>query len=525
MTPAIPAAGEFAGPLPVPADNRAGQSLAWEFPGHGDPTLRCGRETKVGHRKVDGRWCLWDEIYRCPASECPVCFNQPGGYASREAEAISARLDAYFEMRNALASRAPLRRRAIRKDRLAELLLSRASEGREWDPPSARLRERARRLLVVAERDRGRSRVRRPIHVVVCPPEERWGEIAEAGADRKLRAEMYEQARMRGVDGACAIFHHTRLRSSRWDANASLFEPDDLDVPHLGPHWHLIGDGWVSPRGPLHERSHELSVEIRGRSLSFLGALRALERPLPRSSRAFQARVLALSLPPFNHLAATVAGARPEARAEWVVSNKGVRVSVYQTAFYCLTHAGFARRAGNLPPPEIGFSARNDGSGSPRRNRAPVETVTWFGTLAPRTFPRPREPVGPHICARCGEEIGPRDATPVAYLACGPPPKGDVDGDPGDWRAEGLTAPTSKDELSERLARHLRTGSWKYRAPRGLERWEMETANAEADEEWSRGEWDRVEASVYEQHGTRPRSRREIRAAFNEAMREERWST
>ncbi len=74
------------------------------------------------------------------------------------------------------------------------------------------------------------------------------------------------------------------------------------------------------------------------------------------------------------------------------------------------------------------------------------------------------------------------------------------------------------------MTHRLRRGTWKLRELRGLERWETETANAEAVEEWARCEWDRIEGSVYESsRGTRPRSRsrRETRVAFNDAVREE----
>ncbi len=411
--------------------------IGWEFSGHGDATLRCGRETKVGHRRLNGRWCLWDEVYRCPASSCPICYNQPGGYASRESESIDGELTQYFDWRNSVAHRGALRRRG----------------------------------------DRERSHLRKPIHVPVAPPEERWAETYTTEGYRALRAEMYEQARMRGVDAGVAVFHHVRLRSSRWDANASLFEPDELDVPHLGPHWHIIGDGWVTPRGPLHERAHEIALEHKDQALSVLGRLRSLElESLPRSTRATQAHNLAYSLPSvFRGRTEACAQARTDARVEWAVSNKGVRVSIYQTAFYLLTHAGFARRVQN---------ATQVGASYPRA-RSPVETVTWFGMGEFRRAGGRKETVLTHICARCGEEISHRDVIPVAYLPAGPPPKGDVEGDPSEWRAEGLNVATSRAEVSLRMARRLRTGTWKVREPRGLERWEISQANDESDRAWS----------------------------------------
>jgi hypothetical protein len=514
-----PAAAELA--LPVigesPAEDGTSVALEWSFPGHGSARARCGKVVKVGHCKSDERWCLWDELYRCRSHSCPECFDKPGGYAYSEAQAISDRLEKYFDLRNLAVIRGWELRRAARFDRAADKRERGARRGRA---------RAIRRFRIEAARARGRSHCRKPVHVVVAPPPERWGEISTVEGYRALRAEAYEQARMRGVDGGVAVFHHKRLRSSRWAGNASLFEPDELDVPADGLHWHIVGDGWVSPRGPLHQRSHQIAVDHQDQARNVLQRVRSLEREqLPRASRAALARNLAFSLPSiFYGLTEAAARARGAARAEWFVSNKGVRASVFQTALYVLTHAGFASLTGSLPEPTELPEMSRVVTSYPRA-RGPVETVTWWGSCSARSFPVPTEPSKTCVCKRCGERIGARAPIPVVYLPAGPPPAGDVDGNPDDWRAEGLTPPTNRAEISERLARRLRRGTWKVRSPRGLERWQIQSANAEADEEWSRSEWDRVEASVYGADVRPAGNRRATREAFDEADREERWSS
>lgn len=481
--------------------------LFWHFPGHGAARGICQTVTKVGHHKTNGRWCLWDQLYSCPASECPACFDQPGGYAGREAAAIADRLEKYFDWRN--------------------LVIIREGEAR-----------RAQRLLgrkdaIARRRSLGRARNRRPVHVIVAPPPERWAEIRTIDGYRSLRTEAYEQARERGVDGGVAVFHHQRLRSSRWNGNASHFEPDELDVPADGPHWHIIGDGWVEPRGPLHQRAHDLAVRHQDVARLFLDRVRELEtRPLPRPTRATLSGYLKYSIPPVLYgLTEAFAIARHKARAEWFVSNLGVRVSVYATAFYILTHAGFAS-----PPssPEMSRVVT-----SYPRGRAPVQTVTWWGSCSARSFPVPLEPVEERVCERCGEAIGAKDVVPVAYLPAGPPPEGDIDGNPEDWRAEGINVPVSKEERSVRLLRKLTNGAWRYREPRGLERWEIESANHNANvdaiasgdspdataSDGLRQHWsDRQDyGNTHEAHaGLRPlRRRSSAREDFNLALSEE----
>lgn len=521
-----------------PSPGSTALPIVWEFPGHGDATAKCGLEKKVGHRKLNGGWCLWDELYVCPAHECPVCFSRPGGYASREAASIADEIERYFGWRNAIGTRSHFQRLAIARERLVaqlrvaleskaiqsaqrrlERLRSRYKRiGKEVGRKALRaygdriradlkrasgrvshlrsemrkIHRRVNQLRVAAERDRGRAHYRRPIHVTVGPPPERWAEIYTTEGYRVLRAEAYEQARARGVDAGVVVFHHIRLRSSRWAGNASLFEPDELDCPVDGPHWHIIGDGWVIPRGPLHDRAHELAVEHRDRARGLLARLQWVgQAQLPRASRATLSRQLACSIPSvFYGLSEAAAHARDVARAEWFVSNLGVRVSVYETAHYVLTHAGFARVRSDAPeftvPPEK-LSRRG---GTYPRARGPVETVTWFGMSEFRRSVDRQDSPERHVCARCGELLGPHDVVPVAYLPAGPPPKGDLEGKPDEWRAEGLNVPRSRAEISTRLERKLRTGRWKLRELRGLERWEFAWANTEAqvaafqDEEW-----------------------------------------
>jgi hypothetical protein len=476
-----------------------GVRIVWGFPGHGSARLICGKVTKVGHRKASGRWCLWDELYRCRSHECPECFDQPGGYACSEAKSIADRLEKYFELRNLALIRGWERRRAHRFDQAA------FSVDREARREVART---VRWLRVEAGRARGRARVRKPVHVVVAPPPELWDRVDTPGGYRELRSEAYEQARERGVDGACAVFHHKRLRSSRWDGNASLFEPDELDIPADGPHWHMIGDGWVLPRGPLHERANEVAHDFLGEARHLLAAVRLVERVVGTTFRPTAARLsgdLRYALPSLRYHSDETERARVEARAEWFVSNLGVRVSVFQTALYVLTHAGFARKMSRV---ETSYP----------RARAPVETVTWWGSCSARAFPALSAPLEPVVCLRCGELLGGRDVIPVRYLGSGPPMAGDLDGEPEEWRAEGLKVAVSRVETSMRLARRLNSGTWRFRKPRGLERWEVESANNAADVEWAL-HLDYL--ASHEDHGARAR-RLPVRDNFNHAWDEER---
>jgi hypothetical protein len=502
----------MAGALPVPpvpdveaiaSDCRIGDvvPLEWHFPGHGTarPGL-CGCLTKVGHRRAStGRLCLWDEIYRCRCSSCPECFDKPGGYATSEAKTIADRLEKYFDLRNLALIRGLERRRSAKLEaRATDLCRAPSTEHAAVGDGALGRTRLIRWLRAEATRARGKAHVRKPVHVVVAPPPERWGEIFDVDGYRALRAEATEQARARGVDGAVAVFHNKRLRSSRWEGNASIFEPDELDVPTDGPHWHMIGDGWVSPRGPLHERAASLESEYHDRARSLLERIRwSGTEPVHRATRHAWAWRLRYSLGPVYGLGhTTLAAARHEARSEWFVSNLGVRVSVFQTAFYVLTHAGFAARSTPVQDESDGSTASDPSPKMSRvetsypRGRSPVETVTWWGDCSARSFPMSPESTDVRICAHCGDSLSPGEVGPFAYLPTGPPPEGDVEGDPAEWRAVGLIEhlgrpPRSRYELSQRLAENLRKGAWKFRRPSGLERWEIEEATRQADDAYA----------------------------------------
>lgn len=497
MSPDI---GALASPVADP-DAPAERSvfIVWEFPGGRPRTPECGVPRKVGlapSHSPTGKWCLWDRQQRHHDHGCEGCFDEPGGYADRQATVIETRLTQYFEVRNDV-----LRRGFARK-------VARAMErGLRAARPQGELRavsipKKTRRLLNLwaarLRRCEGRMRVRRAVHVVVAPPRERWQEVGEKAAYTELRTEAYRQAEERGFEGGVAIFHHKRLRSSRWENNLRRFEPGELDIPVDSPHWHFIGDGWVPER-------------------------RGCQNGCAPGSRSWIGR---------DDLTGEWQFCPDWHREEdWVVRNLGTRESVYDTAFYCLTHAGHARR---LDPPhsgeagilsatagveaETGFTS-GDGGGEPTRVvRAPLKTVTWFGELFPRRFKGPFVAPEPAKCPNCGASYLPGEVVPVAYLGAGPPPKGVLAGNPSDWRAEGITPSLSRYERSERLAWRLAAGKVAFRRFRGLERWEAAAADSAAREAASREEWARVEASVYAPHG---QGRRQARKLWSEVLREE----
>jgi hypothetical protein len=400
-------------------DRYDGRDLAWELVGHGRPGLDCGRVRKLGHARIDGRWCLWDGLVRCKRSDCPACFSESGGYVDRESKEATARLAAYFEMRNDPELRESFRTLANRRGAWR----SESSVARDirlfYSCSEPRAREVARRMRALAQRDLGRSRVRRPVHVIVAPPPSRWEEVHSIESYRALREEAYHQAAARGADGGLAVFHHARLRSSRWDGNLERFGAAGVDRCVDGPHWHVVGDGWISEVHRCEEVGcGQLSADGRRRTFRTVGS--------PDAPHSFFER---LRCPDWHE------------GVDWIVRNLGLRASVRETLRYLLTHASVSSRIEPWGPSAVRETTSASGqdtrpSGTGVSGRRPVQTVTWFGRASYAAFEGPDPNEEPSACARCGELVEPADVVPVRYLGTGPPPPGDLAGDPREWRAE-----------------------------------------------------------------------------------------
>jgi hypothetical protein len=76
---------------------------------------------------------------------------------------------------------------------------------------------------------------RRPVHYVLSPPQDI--DISTIGKYRLARKSAYKIGKKRGIRGGVMIFH---TRDSRRDDHEYL-------KAHCseGPHWHIIGDGWL----------------------------------------------------------------------------------------------------------------------------------------------------------------------------------------------------------------------------------------------------------------------------------------
>ncbi len=193
--------------------------VRWSLPGHGEPGPTCGHQTYLVHSAMNGESHYRPARRTCGRATCPTCALAPGGWASREADAITARVRA----------------------------------GR---PASARL----------------------PIHVVISPAEEFWDAFERFRRKRrsdgrvvidsdfgypKLRAEAYRMARAHGLLGGACIPHHVRMPTDRWktkkDGSPSHFRDHCVE----GPHFHAIGYGWMSESHPQTERWTVWNLGVR----------------------------------------------------------------------------------------------------------------------------------------------------------------------------------------------------------------------------------------------------------------------
>jgi hypothetical protein len=205
-----------------------------------------------------------------------------------------------------------------------------------------------------------KSRRSRAIHVVVAPPSPLWHYSRTLSGYRTLRELAYRQAKARGLDGGVWVFHEKRL-GDRW-ANSRG------GLCALGPHFHVIGDGWITP-GP------------EGRDWT--------------------------------------------EGTDWVVRNLGVRVSVFDTAYYLLTHAPRAARPGISPYDNL---------------TRVVQTVTWAGSMAYGRLKAPEplaEGVPVEFCAVCRRLLPKTAWFGLVWEGSGPPPTVPGVCRSREWRADG----------------------------------------------------------------------------------------
>lgn len=83
----------------------------------------------------------------------------------------------------------------------------------------------------------GYTKRRMPVHYVISPPQS--CEYGTKGQYRALKKKAYEIGKQRGIDGGCLIFHERAKRYS---------DSEEYEFIHCsqGPHFHVIGDGWLS---------------------------------------------------------------------------------------------------------------------------------------------------------------------------------------------------------------------------------------------------------------------------------------
>lgn len=194
---------------------------------------------------------------------------------------------------------------------------------------------------------------RQAIHVVLSPPQD--ADYRSAPAFRRLRSSAYRVARARGFEGGCLIFHPVRIA-----------KPGIRDRCAEGPHFHLLGAGWIRGSGDGYDADG------------------------------------------------------------WIVKGLGVRKRIYRTALYVLSHAGQATLEGNPALEE------------PTRSRSPLETVTWFGSMAYNRLRIPPETFEGVLCPLCGLAIPLKEWFDLVWAGSGPPPVDPGVADPSEWRATAI---------------------------------------------------------------------------------------
>ena len=80
---------------------------------------------------------------------------------------------------------------------------------------------------------------RMPVHYVLSPPQS--ATYHDRNSFRDLRKSSYRIGKLRGIRGGCSIFHE---RASRY-RDSKAYERSHCSE---GPHFHIIGDGWLNER-------------------------------------------------------------------------------------------------------------------------------------------------------------------------------------------------------------------------------------------------------------------------------------
>ena len=85
----------------------------------------------------------------------------------------------------------------------------------------------------------GYTKRRMPVHYVISPPQS--VEYDTKTKYRKLKRKAYKVGKERGIDGGMLIFHERAKRYSDSEEYSSIHCSQ-------GPHFHVIGDGWLNSR-------------------------------------------------------------------------------------------------------------------------------------------------------------------------------------------------------------------------------------------------------------------------------------
>ena len=115
------------------------------------------------------------------------------------------------------------------------------------------------------------------IHVSINPPENLYHLVDARAGFLKLRARAYRAARVAGVDGGCCIFHRVRC--------ADRDDPVETD----GPHFHVIGFGWLHPGERGKPNRSGWVVKNHGLRLNASGVVGTIRYALSHSHRAERA--------------------------------------------------------------------------------------------------------------------------------------------------------------------------------------------------------------------------------------------
>lgn len=85
----------------------------------------------------------------------------------------------------------------------------------------------------------GYTKRRFPVHYVLSPPQS--ADYSTKTKFKALRSRAYRIARQRGIEGGCLVFHERAKRYSDSEEYQSIHCSQ-------GPHFHIIGDGWLSEK-------------------------------------------------------------------------------------------------------------------------------------------------------------------------------------------------------------------------------------------------------------------------------------